>query len=264
MAYTFDQIVSAYREAGVEAGRTVYVGSQLWRLMEFDGPTDGAAAAHLDALTGLVGDSGTVVTFAGSMNLVNTRIPFDPASTPSYQCGAFAECVRLHMHAFRSFHPFGSFAAIGGRAAEITRNTSRHPYGGETPWDRMLDEDTLILSIGAPPNTTSNIVHHVEMTMGVPYRYTKEFIHPVLRDGAVSDELYYLFVWYRDTDMLYGDNRRLFGRLEGRVDIRRVPLGRGAVYAYSARPFFREAKKVIADDIYVWCKQAPTIRPFRE
>ena len=39
----------------------------------------------------------------------------------------------------------------------------------------MLKINTKYVSIGLPPRLTCSYIHHAEMMMGVPYRYTKEF-----------------------------------------------------------------------------------------
>ena len=45
------------------------------------------------------------------------------------------------------------------------------------------------------------VIHHIEQLMGVPYRYTKEFNHPVLRNGIIQYEPFYLFVRYLDSEV---------------------------------------------------------------
>ena len=182
--------------------------------------------------------------------------------TPSYQVGVFSEYLRRMPDAKRSFHPFVSYAAIGLNAGRIVDNVSRHAFGPETPEARMVELDTLSISVGKHPRFTCSTVHHVEMAMGVPYRYTKEYAHPVCRDGVVAMESFYQHVWYRDMDLKRNVNRRLFEGLSTGLDLREAALGRGRMYSYPLAEFYRQATKLFAGDIYMWCDTPPTVRPY--
>jgi aminoglycoside 3-N-acetyltransferase len=263
MPYTGDDLVRTYGDLGIGAGAVVYVIAALWRVPDCAsaGPED-LAAVHYDALRRVVGDDGTIVVSTASLNLCNTSEPFDPAMTPSFERGIFSEYVRALPDARRSFHPFVSYAAVGGRADEVTDGASRHGYGPETPEARLINLNATILIIGAPLRTCTAI-HHAEQVMGVPYRYSKEFIHPVVRDGDVRDEPFYLYVRYGETDIGRDGNRTLFERLDGRLKVRQAPIGRGVAYAYGLADFFHETTRLMADDIYLYCGTAPVQRPWQ-
>ena len=100
--------------------------------------------------------------------------------------------------------------------------------------------------------------------MGVPYRYTKEYVHPVYRGADIHHEPFYRFVWYRDIDLIRDRNRKLFAQLETRMAIDSVALGDGMIASYSMAAFFREAIRAFAQDIYIWCETPPTIRPYQD
>ena len=262
-AYTYDELLEAYEALGVSAGRTVYVTSNLGRLMDYEVKgKEAVLEAHHRALRSLIGDTGTIVVPTATTNLCNTEIVFDADRTPSHQVGAFSEYLRQMPDAKRSFHPFVSYAAIGPNAGRIVENVSRHAFGPETPEARMIELDALAVSIGQHPRFTCSTVHHVEMAMGVPYRYSKEYMHPVRRDGVVGKEAFYQHVWYRDIDLKRDVNRRLFGLLPEILDLGYVALGRGGVYSYPLAEFYRQATKLFAKDIYMWCEAPPTVRPY--
>lgn len=262
-AYTYDELLEAYETLGVSAGRTVYVTSDLGRLMDYEiKGKEAVLEAHHRALRSLIGDTGTIVVPSATVNLCNTETVFDADRTPSYQVGVFSEYLRRLPDAKRSFHPFVSYAAVGRNAGRVVDNVSRHAFGPETPEARMIELDTLGVSIGKHPRFTCSTVHHVEMAMGVPYRYAREYAHSVRRDGVVGKEPFYQHVWYRDIDLKRDVNRRLFELLSGVLDLRCVTLGRGVVYSYPLAEFYRQATKLFAEDIYMWCEAPPTIRPY--
>lgn len=264
MPYTYDELLEAYRRAGVTRGQVIYVVSELWRLREYADPAEGAVTrAHFGALRELIGPEGTLVASTGSTNICNSDTVFDLAATPSHGVGVLSEFVRLQPGAKRSFHPFVSYTAIGAQADAITRDVSRHAYGPETPEARMIEMDARLVSIGMKPNLSCSTGHHVEQMAAVPFRYVKEFTHPVRRGGEVRREPFYMHVWYRDTGMVKDRYEELFRRLGGELKISSVPLGRGTVFSYSMREFYQAAIRIVALDPYVSCKTAPQNRPYQ-
>lgn len=269
MPYKYSDLIAAYRQLGLSDTPIVYVAGELWRLMEFEQPDDetkgdeAVCVAHLKAIRETIGPAGTLVVFTGTVNLCNTDIPFDPASTPSHMSGVFSEFIRRQPGAVRSFHPFESMAALGPRARDLLENISRHAYGEETPWARIIAADGVVISIGALPNHTSSIVHHVEQMMCVPYRYVKEYIHPVVRGGGVVRETFYRYTWYPGIGLESDRNKKIFRIFEATGGLRTVQVGRGNIYAYSSSQFYAQAKKMFIDDIYVWCAQPPVNRPYQ-
>ncbi|NQV57960.1 MAG: AAC(3) family N-acetyltransferase [Rhodospirillales bacterium] len=265
MAYSFDDILETYAALGVDQASVVYVTSDLVPLMVYEDMSGTAVLeAHFKALLELLGPEGTLVVPTGSTNLCNTDIVFDPATTPVYQVGQLSEFVRRQPEALRSFHPFVSYAAIGPQAGEITQNVSRHAFGPNTPEGRMASMDTLSISIGLYPRHTCSTVHHVEQIMAVPYRYTKEFMHPVMRDGEKTVEPFYLHVWYRDCGIERSNTKWIFQHLDETDLVKNYPLGAGHVYAYSMGNFVKAVTDLMTEDIYIWCDRPPTQSPWRE
>lgn len=263
--YTFDDLLAAYAALGVAAGRVVYVTADLTPLGAFADMSrrEAVLEAHFRALTRLLGPTGTLAVGAGSTNLCNTDIPFDPATTPAHGVGVFSEWVRKQPGARRSFHPFVSYAAVGARAEEITAKVSRHAYGPESPEGRMIALDGLAISIGLFPRHTCSTVHHVEHLMAVPYRYTKEFVHPVAREGAVVREPFYMYVWYRDCGIRRSNTKHIFRRLEGTDLIAEAAVGAGSIWSYSMRRFVDAVVPLFIENMYIWCEEPPATRPWR-
>lgn len=266
MDYGANDLKQAYRQIGVERGRVVLVRSDLRLLGLFDTPDQrDTARRHAEVLCDLVDLSeGTLVVSTASLALCNTPVPFDPDTTPG-EMGVLSEYVRQMPGAVRSFHPFVSYCAVGRQAEEICRDVSRHAFGLETPKARMIERDALCLSVGCQPRFTATTVHHAELVMGVPYRYVKEFEHPVVRGGLTRKELFYLYVWYTQCDMERDFNQKIFGAYAERAEnLRLTGLGRGRAWSYPMREFFRSALRSLKDDIYSWLQAPPTVRPYRD
>lgn len=220
--------------------------------------------AHYGTLKELLDSwGGTLVVSTASLSLCNTDRVFDPVSTPS-EMGILSEYVRTQSAAVRSFHPFVSYTAIGPLAEEICGNVARHAFGPHTPKARMIDRDACCLSIGSHPRFTCSTIHQVEIMMSVPYRYVKEFLHPVKRGNTISREEFYLYVLYRECDAKRDRNKKLFQYLDKRgFCMQSYEVGRGKVHAYSIRQFYEMAMMAMKEDIYIWLEGAPVIRPYQ-
>lgn len=264
--YSFRDIKAAYEEVGVGNSRVVMPRTDLRWLGRFQRSSKSdILSAHFKALSELMDfRKNTLVVSTATMSLCNTDAPFDIEKTPS-EMGVLTEYVRRKQGALRSFHPFASYTAIGKEAEKICDNVARHAYGPETPKARMIDMNALCVSVGVHPKFTCTTVHHVEFEMGVPYRYVKEFIHPVIRGNVIREEPFYLYVWYKDCELKRDMNKCIFDKFsQDGYKIQEAQLGRGKIYSYSMAEFFQSAVKAFKDDIYIWLSEPPKIRPYRQ
>ena len=208
--YSYQNIIDAFKKIGVTKGKTVLVKSDLRFSGPFEKPNKKSTLeSYFNALSEVVSlGEGTIVVPTASHKLINTAIPFDLKNTPS-QLGVLNEYIRLKDESVRSFHPFDSYTAIGKNATPICEDVSKHAYGLETPKSRLIDSDAMCVTIGLQPRFCSSSPHHIEMLMGVPYRYTKEYIHPVMRNNKITFEPFYRFVWYRDCQLKRNKNLKI-------------------------------------------------------
>lgn len=262
--YTYRDLLTAYEALGVQSAKTVLVTGNFGRLMAFERRgKEAVLAAHHDALREVLGPEGTIVVFTASRRLCNTETPFDPAKTSS-ESGTFSEYIRTRPDALRSFHPFCSYAAIGPLAKYITQDITRHAYGPETPEARLIELDALHVVVGLEPNLSLATNHHLEHLMGVPYRYVREYLHPVVRDGTVRREPFYLLVWYRGAGVKADKNRKLFSRFTQKHRLLVERVGRGKIHSYSMRAFYDEGVRAFKEDIYAWTAAMPDNPVYRE
>lgn len=262
--YNFKDLLSAYAELGVEPGGLVYVASDLGQLMRYREPgREALLDAHLRALRQRLGSAGTIFVPTASLNLCNSGIAFDVHRTPSVDMGIFSEYVRTRNNAVRSFHPFWSVAGIGPAAAEMLGAVARHAYGWGSVFQRFVACDVLAVNIGRAPRFAIPVIHHIETVVGVPYRYTKEFIHPVWRGGSVTEEPFYLSVLYPECDIARDGNRKIMDHFADGGGLRETKIGRGKAWSFSHRRFFEMTTRLFEGNIYSWLEHVPTRRPYR-
>ncbi len=262
--YTLSDLTDAFGQLGLQEGEIVQVSGDMRLVMDFEKKGGRALLEAYDhSIREQIGDTGTIVVSTASTNLCNTDTVFDPHATPSFMRGSFSEHIRKSPAAVRSFHPFQSFAAQGPRAHDLMSNASRCATGAGTPSDRLVKSHARFVSIGLHPRITCSTIHHAEHVAGVPYRYIKEFLHPVLRDGITRCEPFYMHVLYLDTGLKKNGNRKLFDMIHDNIGMHIVCLNGVNLYSYDLSLFHDAVCQAIIDDPYVLCEVPPTKRPYQ-
>lgn len=189
-----DSLVNDLRAVGVTAGSVLMVHSSLSSL----GYVNGGAAAVIEALTRVLGPTGTLVMPTHSsdlsdpaawrdppvppawhLSLRESMLAFDPATTPTWRMGAIAEAFRTHPGVLRSGHPRQSCAARGRRAETITNAHALDcAMGDRSPMGRLyaLDAWILLLGVGHDRNTS---LHLAEYRAAFPGKHEADFGSPV-------------------------------------------------------------------------------------
>nr|WP_287410475.1 AAC(3) family N-acetyltransferase [Pseudodesulfovibrio sp.] len=263
--YTYEDLLKAYGSVGVKRGKTVILRTDLLRLGPYEKrERNSVLKAHFDALSKLIDlNQGTLVVPTASLSLCNTDIPYAPEKTPS-ETGVLTEYIRTLPGAVRSLHPFVSYTAIGKHAKDICENVSRHAFGPETPEARVVEMDGLCVCLGKDIRSMA-LVHHVEHVMAVPYRYTKEYMHPILLNGELSIQPFYRHVWYENCGIERDNGKKILAELKNRGSkIDKTSLGKGFVYSIKAKHYYEECTKIIAENPYIWLQKTPTLKPYQK
>ena len=175
---TRESLAGDLRALGVRRGGVLLVHSSLSAL----GWVCGGGVAVVQALLDALGPDGTLVMpthTAGNSDPslwtdppvprswwpdVRAHMPaYDARVTPSAGVGAVPEVVRSWPGALRSEHPQTSFAAVGPRAAIVTRDHRLGSALGEhSPLGRLyeLDADVLLLGAGHGSNTSMHLAEY--------------------------------------------------------------------------------------------------------
>lgn len=263
LPYSVDSLIASYQACGLKSGQVIYLTGNFGRLgVSLDLTKTALFDMHLEALWTILGEKGTIVVPTHTASLCNTDTVFDLQKSKS-EMGPFSEYIRGLDGAVRSFHPYFSRAAIGHKAEYICGDVARHSYGGHTPFARMLELDAVFISVGLEPRNIVSLVHQCELDMGVPYRYTKEFMHPVLRDKVEVVEPFYHLVTYLDCDITRDKNVKIFSRFEQHHQLKKVTMGRGHTWSFNMRDFYQSTTKILSENIYSWLQVEPKKRPFQ-
>ncbi len=250
---------------GLKKEDTCYVAGNISALARTRLKKDILLPRFIAALQDVVSPLGTIFSPSASMNLCNTSIPFDIVNTPSHEMGALAEYIRLESESIRSFHPFWSISGLG-KNSDILQNVSRHSYGVGSPWSKFLDLDARQINLGLHPSKAVTLIHHIEVAVGVPYRYTKEFTHPIVqKDSSISNESFYMSVMYHESEVLkrIALNEHYFNEMENRNLLSFATHSSGLrVWSFKMRDFYEVVTSFFIDDIYNYLEHPPKIRPY--
>ena len=261
--YNFNDLVKTYKSVGLIPGKVVYVTGNFGRLGRYTSTSKKTIFKdHLDAMQSIIGDAGTIIVPSHSRSLCNTNHVFDLNETPS-ETGPFTEFVRQQENSIRQIHPFSSSTALGAKAVEICTKNSLHAYGPESPFQRMIEHDALYVSVGQSMEGSISLIHHIELVMGVPYRYTKEFIQPCICDNVVKLREFYLSVTRNDVDINRDYNKKIMAHYRSIHKVKSERLGRSFVESLSSYDFYHSIAKLFAKDIYVWLENPPKDRAYR-
>lgn len=170
-----EAIATSLATLGLAPGDQVMVHSDLRRF----GMVRGAAgrltltlspAVLYDALRMIVGNQGTVIVPTFSYSWTRGEV-YSVDASPSFE-GSFSEYVRTLPGAKRSLHPLMSVAAQGPAADDLTSETDRMSFGGDSSFARMHRANARHLTVGVSVCSFSD---YVQWACRVPFRYTKRF-----------------------------------------------------------------------------------------
>jgi len=261
--YDYEKLLDFYSNLGIKKGSVVYITGNFGRFGRYaKNDKESILRDHFQAIYSLLGDKGTIVVPTHSWSLFNTDNVFDINETIS-ETGPFSEYIRNKEGSVRQLHPFSSSTAFGYKAREICSDNSRHVYGYHSPFQRMLDNDAFFLSVGQKIQTTISLVHHIEFLMGVPYRYSKEFIHPCKIGKSIENLPFYIFALRKDCDIRRDRNRKFLIDFESKYNLLSAKLGRSFGESLRMKDFLESATNLLKKDIYNWLEEEPKNKPFR-
>lgn len=261
--YTREELYQSLQNIISRDAEIIFVSGDLTRLGRGDfKDKQETLDSFYDALKNVNGKELTLVVPTFSQKLANTDMPFVPKDTPT-ELGVFPNYILQKTESVRSFHPFTSFAAIGEKAEYICGGNTKFPYGIDSPYDRILSfENPSAVSIGLEPRLTCSLVHHAEFNMHVPYRYIKEFDHPVKISDSIETERFFMHVVYRGLNEKRNLNKKFFENFEGSNEIKNCSLGKSFIYSYDMRALYESAIALLKDDIYSWMTEEPENKPY--
>ncbi len=191
--YDAASLAAALRAIGVQKGDMVFshVGVGFLGLPK-EGNDPATVMRVIDqAFSEVLGPEGTWLVPTYTYSFCKGE-EYDPATTPS-TIGQFTEAFRKLPGVVRSREPIFSVAGRGPKAQELLANLPMDSFGPGSIYDRLVKAGAALCNVGVGFRYAT-FVHHVEQSVGVPYRYPKVFSGDIVEDGTRehADITYYV------------------------------------------------------------------------
>ena len=261
-----EQFIKIFNELGIEKNDNIFITGNFSLFAKIKLKKNRKLDIFYNTLRSQIGKNGSIFCPTASMNICNTSTPFDLHKTCSHEMGALSEYIRKKDYSVRSFHPFWSVTGVG-KSSKLLRNVGRGAYGAGSPWEIMLDLDFKQITFGVHPSRAVTLIHHIETVFGVPYRFIKEFNHPVYRKGNLVSELFYQTVSYKNSNVVKKTslNKHYFVELMKRNQFHEITDDLGMnYYAFKFANFFDVAIDFFKKDIYNYLEFPPKVKPYQE
>ena len=254
---TFDDIYDSLLKLGLKKKDTVLIFSSLASMGRLEGAEDknSFCSIYYRAIQKVIGDDGTIVvpTYTGQVGRFG--VPFVLESTPSLT-GIFAEYIREKKYSIRSIHPLNSISAIGKNKEFICSNNSTSAFGWDSPFHRLHNLDTKILSLGLSSAYAMANTHYIEAMSGLPYIYNKLLdVHPEVK-GKILKNAYSCSARHLNIDFEY-DYTRWGNILFNMKKIAGIRLGKSYAFMTNYRDIIDVARKNIINNPFFFLKNKP-------
>lgn len=104
-----------------------------------------------------------------------------------------------------------------------------------------------------------------EISIGLHPRLAGSIIHPVMRvRGKVVKEPFYTHVCYRECDIQRELKVKIFKRFLMEYSVKIEKVGRGEIFSYSMTEFYKLTVQLFKENIYIWLKEIPKVKPYRK
>jgi aminoglycoside 3-N-acetyltransferase len=244
--YRASDITQALVAADVRRGDTIFSHISLLKLgLIGDARTpQEMVATFTSAITNILGPEGCFITPSYSYSFCKGE-PFNLSTTPS-DVGPFSNQLLQEPKVQRSREPIFSVAALGN-VGDLFADLPHSCFGADCIYDRLLKRQGKIVNFGLSLSYLTPI-HHLEYTIGVPYRFDKPFRGQIKTENGhyVEEEwLYYV----RNLDQPSQPDCSELER-EGQRGglVQKAKLGLGYVTSVSVDRYFSLADKMISLD----------------
>ncbi len=252
-------------ELGVKPGSTLYITGNLGNLglphnlsgEKIKGRNQ-ILDFYLNGILDSIGTNGTIVFPTHSFNLIESKDVFDPNQTPTNY--TLSEYLRTTLKANRQLHPYSSLASYGRHSEKIiSKNITKHPYGTDSPYKFLEENDCIFISLGLPARKSISAVHYCEFKVGVPYRYTKSFKHYICTNTKEYLEEFFLYVCYEKVKIIRDKNIKIFAIPSIKRFIRTQLIGNSIIESIPLNIFINETSKAMLNDPYIWTREIKSI-----
>jgi len=178
------KITSLFSKIKIQKGDTLFIHSDLNAVFrKFDISLRDSMEVIFRCLKKSIGPKGTIVVPAYYYDYGSNNKCFDLKKSPiSNELGLFSKFIFNKTNSVRSLNPLTSVVALGYNAKKICNTKTCSGYGVDSPFDILTKLDAKMLFLGVDLSYMT-YVHYVEFMVGVPHRYNKYFLKPIIKNN---------------------------------------------------------------------------------
>lgn len=185
-----------------------------------------AVRRHAEALMSAVGARPLLFP---TFNYDYTRTRVYNVETDPCQVGALNEHFRRQSFSSRTLTPVFNFCAMNDVSGLFSLKAASDPFGEGSTFEDMRRAQTWICMLGAPLAQSLTMNHHVEQSVGIGYRYPKNFPGKVV----TKEEAFELSFSFRARVLNHAMPPYDFARWDWELSfgglLYKYPLGKGEV-----------------------------------
>ena len=250
----YSDFVNALREAGVKKGDTIFVHSDIslfGKLQTSD--RDLLFGSLVDSLKESVGNEGTIIMPTFSFSFSKNQ-PYDVENSKS-TVGVLTEFFRNQQDVSRTIHPNHS-AAVWGKHKKYLMDISKDTFDEGSIFGKLHQLKGKLVFFGVTLTNSCTFIHYIEQMHGVPFRYIKKFKGRIIEDGKEYEDEFSFYCKYL---CFFVSMLKLEKHLLEKGLLKEVRVGKGVISMIDADDMFKEAYKLLDEDIYFFLKNEPFI-----
>ena len=253
--YQYSDLVNSLTAVGLKAGDVVFthVGMGMLGYPDIGNDPSEVAGLILKAFMKVLGKEGTLLVPTYTYSFCNNEI-YNPAKSPS-KVGYFTEYFRQLPEAERSLDPIFSVAGTGPKIKSVISRLPKDCFGQDCVYDRLIAMNAKICNVGVGFRYAT-FIHHVEQSVGVPYRYKKIFKGKISAAGKELSESWLYYVRNLEDLKSFPDLRNLEKLAKKRNLVKTAPVGRGEISCINCRDLFDLAARQIEQNPWYLASEA--------
>jgi len=150
------------------------------------------ANIFLDKIIEKVGKEGTILIPTYNWDFCGGKM-YDPKKTAS-QVGSLGNIAIKRDDFIRTKHPIYSFCVSGKDSKYLSNLDPKNAFSKGTVFEYLYQNRAKNLFIGVHYRYALTFVHYAEETVGVDYRYQKDFCSDYLENGKIIKKTYQFYV----------------------------------------------------------------------
>ena len=203
-----------------------------------------------------LGSKGTIVVPAYYYEYGFNNKNFDLNNSPiSPELGIFPKFMHAQKKSHRSLNPITSVVANGYNSKKICNMNTCSGYGIDSPFDILTKLNAKMLFLGVDLRYMT-YVHYVEFMVGVPHRYNKLFLKPVIKDKKKINLPVISQVRYKNviSDSI-GNNMKF----EKAKIVKKAKFNNSTIRSLDFKDVFFFLKKKLQKNIFYLLKEKPVL-----